>query len=105
MNQEWKKWCTIVWADDPNWDALGLPDFGDIADEVSYCNQREIADGQCEGFWWWIDEEKMSIVQGSFGIMNAPGASGYTHVVIYKDKDKFDSAVADYKGYPEWLED
>lgn len=85
------------------WEAAGLKDFGDYADCVNYCNQREFGDGQLEGDWYYFDEDTGILYYGTFGNYNSAGASHYTYAET--DKLEAETMLSQYEAAPEYVEE
>ena len=71
------------------WSVLGLPDFGDISDEVEYFDTEEHADGTHDGFWLHAIDEKAALVCGTYRDSHSPGASGYTFALLFTTQDGY----------------
>jgi hypothetical protein len=105
------------------WARHGLKDYGDFAECIGECNQREMAD-HTSGEWFFIDEDVLPPMQGvdyegkpanekaiyfgTWGNDNAPGADSYTYAEIFDMDDKDDRAAyaarrAEWERAPEWL--
>ena len=95
----------MIGADTPEWAAMGLPDFADFADDITYFAQREIQDEQIEGSWYYADDNRMTIFTGTFGNDNSPGASRYTFAIIFNSLDGYTSARSVYETLKEWEND
>lgn len=93
----------IVGMRSPQWDELDLPEWGEIDDEVTYCDQVECGE-LCEGRWYWFHDAKRIIVHGSFGNDNAPGASFYTLATVFGSDEEFQQAKDRWEAKPEWIE-
>lgn len=93
------------------WAKYGLPEFGDFAEKITECNQREWAD-HTSGEWWYVTEEgellegRRAIITGSWGNDNSPGASYYTQAEVYEKGDLgFFEDLKWLESQPEWLDD
>lgn len=103
---------------------LGLADYGDFADRVTFVNQSEFGDGQLEGEWFYIPEEADDpgwvekcrvIYSGSFGNDNSPGASHYSAAEVYHVEEpegegedelqQFGEAKKEWEAKPEYNEE
>jgi len=80
----------------PEWNRLGLADYGDFADQITEVNVGE--DG-FSGFgeWFFVPEEPLLngdrvVYFGSWGNDNSPGASMYTNAEIFDGSDPDDVA-------------
>ena len=99
--------------DHKKWDALGLQDFEDFSEKITFCNQTDL--GDCtKGEWYYIPDEPingmMVIYSGSFGNENAPGASSYTYADTYDSQDEYDIEMyvknkKEWEESPEYAED
>ena len=94
-----------------SWEAIGLEDFGDFADCVSYFNQAEDAFSGY-GDWFYIPDSPLPdgsfvVYGGSYGNDNSPGASRYTYAEVYEadEEEAYRERIAELEAFPEYLPD
>lgn len=90
-------------SDHRDWAAAGLKDFTEFSDCVEYVNERESGYGDCEGEWWYADDDTLTVYGGTHGNDHSPGASSCTFANVYDNVDEYRARVADLKGMPEFL--
>jgi hypothetical protein len=89
-------------SDHGEWADAGLDGVQD-AHEISYCNQEEDGADQLRGEWFIADDDRRTIVYGTFGNCNSPGASHYTYAEVYDDEGEYRAALAEWESKPEYL--
>lgn len=72
--------------------------------EMEYCNQEDDGCDCLRGDWFIADDTTRTIIFGTFGNYNSPGASHYTYAEVYDTEDDYREALAEWEGHPEYLE-
>lgn len=67
--------------------------------EPSYCNQTDDS-----GEWFLADALGMTVVFGTYGNYNSPGAADYTYATVYQTREEYESAVLLWEEREEYLE-
>ncbi len=91
-------------SDRREWDAAGLDAIQD-KHEMEYVNQRDDYGDCLKGEWWVADDATLTVVWGTFGNYNSPGASHYTYAEVYDDETEYKAAVAEWEAKPEYDEE
>ncbi len=86
------------------WSGEGLLDFGEYAECVEYCNERESGYGDDEGEWFYADEDTLTIYSGTHGNDHSPGTSGNTFATVYEDEASYRAALEEWESQEEYLE-
>lgn len=93
--------------DHKEWDTAGLDKVME-RHEMEYVNQEEDGCDQSRGEWYITDDETRTIIYGTFGNDNSPGASSYTYADIYEDTDEgreeYEETKAEWEAKEEYLE-
>ncbi len=90
-------------SDHREWDAAGLDAVQD-KHEMEYVNQSDDYGDSLQGEWWMADDASRTIIWGTFGNYNSPGASHYTYAEVYDDEVEYRADVAKWEAMPEYLE-
>ncbi len=89
--------------DHAEWQAAGLNKVWD-KHEMEYVNQEEDGFDCLRGEWFIADDDTRTIISGTFGNDNSPGASHYTYAEVYDDTEEYRVALAEWEAKPEYLE-
>ena len=94
-----------------SWESIGLEDFADFSDCVSYFNQEDNGD-YGSGEWFYTPDSPLPdgcfvIYGGSYGNYSSPGASSYTYAEVYEagEEGAYRERIAELEAFPEWLPD
>jgi hypothetical protein len=90
-------------CDYKEWDAAGLNAIQE-RHEMEYCNQEEDGCDSLAGEWFIADDAARTIIYGTFGNYNSPGASHYTYADVYTDEAEYRAALAEWEAKPEYLD-
>jgi hypothetical protein len=90
-------------ADHGEWADAGL-DAIQERHAMEYVNQEDDGPDQLRGEWFIADDEARTIIFGTFGNYNSPGASHYTYAEVYDDEEEYRAALAEWEARPEYLE-
>jgi len=88
-----KKWETVYMDRHAEWEALRLPNYEDISEEIEWFDAEENRDGTSSGEWRWYDDQRWLIICGTYNESHAPGASGYTFALLFSSEMSY----CDYK--------
>jgi hypothetical protein len=89
-------------ADHKEWAAAGL-DAIMQAHEMTYINQEEDGFDHLRGEWFIADDATRTIIYGTFGNYNSPGASHYTYADVYDDETEYREELAHWASKDEYL--
>ena len=90
----------------PRWlDTAKAWDFGNYADVVTYCNQREVYGDSLEGNWFYADDVNCVVHWGTFGNDHSPGTSGNTFVTVFDTRPQYESQKRGWEKEPEFEPD
>ena len=90
-------------SDHKEWDTAGL-DAIQNRHEMEYVNQEDDGADCLRGEWFIADDETRTLIHGTFGNHNSPGASHYTYADVYDDETEYRAALAEWESAPEYLE-
>lgn len=117
-------------SDHQEWDAAGL-DAILGKHEMEYCDQEDDGFQMWRGSWYVADDDTRTIISGTFGNDNSPGASHYTYAEVFsvssdpwdddakedfdteeefraelevEAEDEYRAALAEWEAKPEYLE-
>lgn len=96
-----KSYCA---ADYKKWEAAGLDKIMN-GSEMEYVNQEEDGFDTLRGEWYIADDDTRTIIFGTFGNYNSPGASHYTYAEVYDDVEEYRAALAEWEAKPEYTEE
>ena len=98
-------------CDHSSWESIGLSDYSDFSDCVSFFNQGEDAFSGY-GEWFYTPDTALPdgsfvIYGGSYGNDNSPGASHYTYAEVYEpdEEEEYRERVAELESMEEYLPD
>jgi hypothetical protein len=83
--------------------AAGL-DAIQTAGEMTYCEQEEDGADCLRGSWFIADDDTRTLILGTFGNDNSPGAFHYTYAERYSDESDYRAALAEWEAKEEYLE-
>lgn len=90
-------------SDHQEWDAAGLDAIMN-KHEMEYCDQEDDGFQIWRGEWYVADDDTRTIISGTFGNYNSPGASHCTYAEVYDDEGEYRAALAEWEAKPEYLE-
>ena len=89
-------------SDHEQWSAAGLENIA-ANHEMEYCNQEPDYGDCLSGEWFITDDASKTIIYGTFGNYNSPGASYYTYAEVYDSTEEYIAALAEWESKPEYF--
>lgn len=89
--------------DHKEWEAAGLNRIQE-RHEMTYVNQSPDGYECYRGEWFIADDATRTIVFGTFGNYNSPGASSYTYAQVFDNEEEYKKELAEWDAKPEYLE-